>query len=57
MTNDLKNMKCQTCTGETEPLKDEDAFGNPSISAVNTCLVLEKPEAGHWDYTIEYAAK
>lgn len=42
---------------ETEPLKDEDAFGNPSISAVNTCLVLEKPEAGHWDYTIEYAAK
>jgi len=44
------------CT-EIEPLKDMYGYGTPSLTSVNTCLVLEKPEAGHWDYTIEYAAK
>ena len=28
MTNDLKNMKCQPCTGETEPLKEKEILDN-----------------------------
>tara|TARA_B100000927_G_scaffold291321_1_gene292890 strand:+ start:1392 stop:2774 length:1383 start_codon:yes stop_codon:yes gene_type:complete len=44
------------CT-EKNPLFDPHAFGDPSLRPVNTAIILEKPEAGHWDYCIEYAGK
>lgn len=44
------------CT-EKNPLFDVDAFGDPSLRPVNTAIILEKPEAGHWDYCIEYAGR
>ena len=44
------------CT-QKEPLGWEDDYMNPPISFANTVYTIEKPIAGHWNYTIDYAAK
>tara|TARA_X000000368_G_scaffold414166_1_gene403535 strand:- start:1752 stop:3110 length:1359 start_codon:yes stop_codon:yes gene_type:complete len=42
---------------EKTPLGWEDDYMNPSIDLTNSYVMIEKPVAGDWNYTIQYAAK
>ena len=44
------------CT-EKNPLGWEMDYMQPSVTFSNSAIMIEIPEKGHWNYTIEYAAK